>query len=95
MKFIVLFSSALLVAELSLRLLGLHNLPNYDRSEDYEYCMKPNQDCTILKKKLTTNLLGLRGELPSKKSEAVVWYCGDSVIHGGVHTDDDSLATTI
>lgn len=95
MKIVTLSLAAIIIAEFSLRLTGLHNLPIYDRSETYEYCTKPNQNCLVLNKRLSTNPVGLRGELPSQKSEAIVWYCGDSVIHGGVHTDDDSLATAI
>lgn len=95
MKIFTLGLFVILFAELSLRLIGLHTLPVYDRSDNYEYCTKPNQRCEILGKTLTSNSVGLRGELPSQSAKSIVWYCGDSVIHGGVHTDDDSLATFI
>ena len=81
--------------ELGLRAVGLHELPMYQSSDKYEYRFVPNQRCTVIGKNLIINNLGLRGELPNGNNEVVVWYCGDSVINGGIHTDEDSLATTI
>lgn len=81
--------------ELGLRFVGLHELPLYEASDNYEYRFAPNQSCCIFGKKLIVNDLGLRGELPTNKSDPIVWYCGDSVINGGIHTHEDSLATAI
>ena len=85
----------LLSVEFGLRVVGLHELPMYESSDKYEYRFVPNQRCTVIGKDLIINNLGLRGELPDSNNDVVVWYCGDSVINGGIHTDEDSLATTI
>ena len=81
--------------EMGLTFLGLNSLPLYESSDNYEYRFVPNQNCTVLGKQLVVNELGLRGELPKNNRGAVVWYCGDSVINGGIRIDEDSLATTI
>ena len=86
---------SLISVELGLRIVGLHELPMYESSDKYEYRFVPNQRCTVIGKDLIINNLGLRGELPDGNNDVVAWYCGDSVINGGIHTDEDSLATTI
>lgn len=87
-------SVTVLFAEIVGRLFGLHELPSWEASELYEYRTRPNQNGVIFGNHFTTNELGLRGELPDS-GDVVVWYCGDSVINGGIHTDDDSLAVEI
>lgn len=79
--------------ELLGRAFGLHAVPLYEPSPIFEYRLQPNQQCVVFGKELRINALGLRGELPSSEVESVVWYCGDSIINGGVHTHEDSLAT--
>ena len=86
---------SLISVELGLRVVGLHELPMYEPSDKYEYRFVPNQRCTVIGKNLIINNLGLRGELPDGTNNAIIWYCGDSVINGGIHTHEDSLATTI
>ena len=86
---------SLISVELGLRVVGLHELPMYETSDKYEYRFVPNQRCSVFGKNLIINNLGLRGELPDAKNNAIIWYCGDSVINGGIHTHEDSLATTI
>lgn len=79
--------------ELLGRAFGLHAVPLYEPNSIFEYRFQPNQECEVFGKTLRINALGLRGELPRSKSDSVVWYCGDSVINGGIHTHEDSLAT--
>ena len=86
---------SLISVELGLRAVGLHELPIYESSDKYEYRFVPNQRCTVIGKNLIIKNLGLRGELPDGNDDVVVWYWGDSVINGGIRTDEDSLATTI
>ena len=86
---------SLISVELGLRVVGLHELPMYESSDKYEYRFVPNQRCTVIGKSLIINNLGQRGELPDGTNNAIVWYCGDSVINGGIHTHEDSLATTV
>ena len=88
-------SLCLISVELGLRIVGLHELPMYESSDKYEYRFVPNQRCSMFGKNLIINNLGLRGELPDGTNDVIVWYCGDSVINGGIHSDEDSLATTI
>ena len=96
MTFLLLGVVAVLSSiEVGLTFLGLNRVPLYESSDNYEYRFVPNQNCTVMGKKLVVNKLGLRGELPENNGDVVVWYCGDSVINGGIRTDEDSLATTI
>lgn len=92
---LVAFCLCLISVELGLRVAGLHELPMYEVSDRYEYRFVPNQRCSVIGKDVVINNLGLRGELPDGRNNAIVWYCGDSVINGGIHTQEDSLATTI
>ncbi len=92
---LVAFCFCLFSVEFGLRVAGLHKLPMYEASDRYEYRFVPNQRCSVFGKDVVINNLGLRGELPDSKNNAIVWYCGDSVINGGIHTHEDSLATTI
>jgi hypothetical protein len=85
---------SIIFTELFLRALGVHRLPTYEASPKFEYRTAPNQTACIFGKRWSTNKVGLRGELPRNQDKKIVWYAGDSVINGGIHTSDDSLATT-
>ena len=85
---LVAFCLCLISVELGLRVCGLHELPMYEVSDRYEYRLVPNQNCRLFGKEIVVNNLGLRGELPGGRNNAIVWYCGDSVINGGVHTHE-------
>lgn len=78
-------------AELGARFLGFHNTPLYLQHDAFEYCTSPNQTCRVWGNRYETNDLGIRGDMPDT-SRTNVWICGDSVINGGVHCDEDSLA---
>lgn len=83
--------SALCVAEMAARLMGFHNTPLYEKHDAFEYRTVPNQRGRVYLNDYTINSLGMRGDVPDT-SGVVVWICGDSVINGGVHCDEDSLA---
>ena len=86
---------SLISMKIGLRAVGLHEIPLYEVSDKYEYRSVPKQRCSVFGKDLIINNLGLRGELPDGTNDAIVWYCGDSVINGGINTHEDSLSTTI
>ena len=92
-KRLALIPAAGIGLELLGRAFGLQAVPLYEPNPIFEYRFQPNQECAVFGKTLRINALGLRGELPRSKSDSVVWYCGDSVINGGIHTHEDSLAT--
>ena len=81
----------MVAAELVARFLGFHDTPLYERHEAFEYCTSPNQSGWVWGNRYETNALGIRGEMPDT-AHAIAWVCGDSVINGGVHCDEDSLA---
>lgn len=60
---------------------------------DFEYIAQPNQNCYRFKKHVCYNEYSQRSELVDS-SAFIVLGLGDSVINGGVLTDQDSLATT-
>jgi hypothetical protein len=65
----------------------------------YEYRMAPNQSIRRFGKRIETNALGLRSRPfePRKldPNELRVLVIGDSVMQGGSHVDQESLATAI
>lgn len=63
-------------------------------SERYEYIAQPNQDRMRFRHHVIYNSLSMRSSEPQKGSVRILGL-GDSVINGGVLTDQDSLATTL
>jgi hypothetical protein len=65
----------------------------------YEYRMASNQSILRFRKRIETNALGLRSRpftvTKSDPKELRVLVVGDSVIQGGSHVDQGSLATSI
>lgn len=62
-------------------------------SQDYEYIAQPNQKRFRFRNHITYNSNSMRSNEVNRKALKVLGF-GDSVINGGVHTDNDSLATT-
>lgn len=60
---------------------------------DFEYIAQPNQERYRFKKRVLYNEYSQRNG-PIDSSAIVILGLGDSVINGGVSTDQDSLATT-
>ncbi len=90
--FIVLF---LLISELSLRFfLGFCDAPLNLESNRYEYIFAPNQQRVRFGNKISYNEYSQRGSTIDPKKEHILCL-GDSVLNGGVLTDDDDLATSI
>lgn len=86
----------LLVAlEMTLRLVwGFGKMPLYAASDEWEYMTLPNQSGRRLGNKFYFNHFGMRSEEVDSTKKHVLGL-GDSVINGGVQTDQDSLATSL
>lgn len=86
----------LLIAELVARfILGLGHLPVYIVDSEYEYIYAPNQEVYRFGNRVKTNSLSMRSEELSEKDDLRILKFGDSVINGGAHVDQDSLASSL
>ena len=83
----------LIVVEITLRLVwGFGNMPIFAASDKYEYMALPNQCGVRFGYQYYFNAFGMRSnEVNSHKNH--ILGLGDSVLFGGVQTDQDSLAT--
>lgn len=90
-----IFVLLLIVVEVTLRAVwGFGKMPLYAASDKWEYMPLPNQSGVRLGNKYYYNRYGMRSaEVDTTKRH--VLGLGDSVIHGGVQTDQDSLATSL
>ncbi len=73
---------------------GFGKMPLYAASDEWEYMTSPNQSGTRLGNKFYFNSYGMRSEEVDSTKKHVLGL-GDSVINGGVQTEQDSLATSI
>lgn len=91
----VLFVASEVYARLGL---GLGDPPLSIADEKIEYLFAPNQDCHRFGNRIHYNDVSLRNDYDSSVMTngcEVVLMLGDSVLNGGVLTDQDRLATTI
>ena len=85
----------LVAAEVTLRLVwGFGKMPLFVTSEKYEYMSMPNQEGIRLGNRYYFNAYGMRSDEVNTKKKLFLGL-GDSVIYGGVQTDQDSLATSL
>lgn len=85
----------LVLLELFLRFYwGLCDTVIMKESSKYEYIAAPNQNVYRFRNHIFYNNFSMRSESLRKDSRKILGL-GDSVINGGVLTDQDSLATTI
>lgn len=90
-----IFLSLFVASELCLRhFLGLANAPLYYASNEYEYIVCPNQDGHRFGNHYHYNSYSQRSEEPDS-TKTIILGLGDSVLFGGIQTDQDSLATSI
>ncbi len=79
--------------------LGLGDPPLLQADPQIEYLFKPNQDCRRFGNRIKYNQYSMRSEdFPPHKNrpnELRVLVVGDSVVNGGVLTDQSKLATTL
>lgn len=96
LKFSLIFLLLVVLVELFARFyLGLGHLPVYVTDADYEYIYAPNQEVYRYGNRIKTNSLSMRSEELSEKDDIRIIKFGDSVINGGAHVDQDSLASTL
>lgn len=92
---ILIFVGIFVACELLLRFVwGFANAPLYRVSEQYEYINLPNQDGTRFGQHYHYNSYSQRSEEPDTTRRKVLGL-GDSVLNGGVISDQDSIATSI
>lgn len=85
----------LIVVEISLRFVcGFGKMPLYAASDKYEYMALPNQSGVRLGNRYYYNVFGMRSDEVNPHKKHILGL-GDSVIYGGVQTDQDSLATSL
>ncbi|HKL02120.1 MAG TPA: hypothetical protein VJ911_00540 [Cryomorphaceae bacterium] len=80
--------------ELSLRIVGFGNIPVYYVSNQYEYALEPNQHMTRFGNTIHINAAGMRSD-GLKMGEKRILKFGDSVLHGGVATDQSELSSQL
>lgn len=84
-----------LFSEVALRgIWGFCDAPLSIESEKYEYIFAPNQERIRFGQHVHYNSFSQRSEEPKKQKKKILG-CGDSVINGGVQTDQKNLATTL
>lgn len=84
----------LIVVEITLRLVwGFGKMPLYAASGKYEYMAFPNQSGVRFGNRYYFNAFGMRSYEVSPHKKHYLGL-GDSVLFGGVQTDQDSLATS-
>lgn len=83
------------ISELVLRVgFGFCDAPLVVESDRYEYAFAPDQDRHRFGSHISYNRYSQRSENPDS-TKTLVLGLGDSVINGGVLTDNDELATTL
>lgn len=75
--------------------LGLGDLPIYVKNKYYEYIYAPNQEVYRFHNRISTNAQSMRSKPLSDRDRIRILKFGDSVINGGVHVDQDRLASSI
>lgn len=85
---------ALVAIEAILRLIGFGQVPCYHSSRVYEYALKPNQHVYRFGNHFNTNSFGMRSPEVVKGFKHILKF-GDSVLNGGVATDQSELASSL
>lgn len=95
LKFIFFILLLFILGELYLRhFQGLADAPIYIESEEYEYISAPNQDGSRFGNHYHYNSYSQRNEEPDSTKQIILGL-GDSVLFGGMQSDQDSIATSI
>lgn len=91
---IIIFVVCALLVEITLRYYGFCSAPLYFESNEFEYLTLPNQIGRRFGNDFFINAFSQRSDNPIKKRKKILGI-GDSVINGGVLTDQEDLATSI
>jgi len=95
LKLLVFAVAALAVAELVLRFgYGFGEVPVYYSSEKYAYALSPDQDMSRFGNRFFINQAGMRSA-PLDTGEFRILKFGDSVLNGGVSTDQSDCASSL
>jgi hypothetical protein len=93
---VLVFSITLIFVEIALRKVwGLGDMILFQADPAFEYIPKPNQNKVRFGNKNIYNEYSMRSLPLNKDDTCIVLGFGDSILNGGVLTDQDSLATTI
>ncbi len=93
---ILVFSIALIFVEIVLRKVwGFGDMILFQEDTAFEYIPKPNQDRRRFGNDNIYNEYSMRSLPLTKDDTCIVLGFGDSILNGGVLTDQDSLATTL
>jgi len=93
---VLFFLLAFIAVEITLRKgWGLGSMLLYTEDDAFEYIAKPNQDNVRFGNRIISNDYSMRSLPLNEDDSCTVLGFGDSVINGGVLTDQDSLATTL
>ncbi len=88
-----LFILALIMLEIVLRLIGFGEVPKYERSVNYDYALQSSQDITRFGNSFYINAAGMRSD-EVDEAKVTILKLGDSVLNGGIGTDQSELAST-
>ncbi len=91
---IVVLLLVLVLCELVLRMFGFGQLPLYYSSTQYDYALQPNQDLNRFGRHFFINEDGMRSE-PLNEGEIRILKFGDSVLNGGMGTDQSELSASL
>lgn len=91
---ILIIILGLLAMEIALRIVGFGKIPCYYKSLKYEYALKPNQEMTRFGNYIYINSQGMRSDELRPGAEKILKF-GDSVLNGGVATDQSELTSTL
>lgn len=83
---------AFVVIEGGLRFIGFGQIPLYYSSMSYDYALQPNQDVHRFGRQLFVNEEGMRSA-PLGNDEIRILKFGDSVLNGGLGTDQSELSS--
>ncbi len=91
---LVIIFSIFIVGEVALSYYGFAHAPLYYSSDKYEYMASPNQGGVRFGNHYHYNSYSQRSEEPDS-SRTIILGLGDSVIFGGIQTDQNDLATSL
>lgn len=94
-KLLAISLLVLVLLEVFLRLIfGFGEIPVYYKSSDYEYALAANQDINRFGNSYYINASGMRSAELGEGEFRILKF-GDSILNGGIATDQDELASSV